>query len=32
MKRWEVLFGVLFLLACESFADMARKIRRACFL
>ena len=32
MKRWEVLLGVLFLLACESFASFARRIRKACFL
>jgi len=32
VKKWEVVFGVLFLLVCESCASLARKIRRACFL
>jgi hypothetical protein len=32
MKRWEVLLGILFLLACEGCASLARRIRRACFL
>jgi hypothetical protein len=32
MKRWEVLLGVLFLLACESCASFARRIRRSSFL
>ncbi len=32
MKRFEVLFGVLFLLACEGCASMARRLRKCCFL
>jgi hypothetical protein len=32
MKRFEVLFGVLFLLACQGCASMARRLRKACFL
>jgi hypothetical protein len=32
MKRWEIAFGVLFLLAAQGFVSMARKIRKACFL
>ena len=32
MRRFEVLFGVLFLLACEGAASMARRIRKYSFL
>jgi hypothetical protein len=32
MKRWEILFGVLFLLAAAGCSSLARKIRKACFL
>jgi len=32
MKRFEVLFGVLFLLACEGCATMARRLRKYSFL
>jgi hypothetical protein len=32
MKRFEVLFGVLFLLACQGCSTMARRLRKFCFL
>jgi len=32
MKRFEVLFGVLILIACDGCASLARKIKNACFL
>ena len=32
MKRWEIVFGVLFLLAVEGCSSLARKLRKACFL
>jgi hypothetical protein len=32
MKRFEVLFGVLFLMACEGCATMARRLRKYSFL
>jgi len=32
MRRFEVLFGVFFLPACEGCASMARRLRKCCFL
>jgi hypothetical protein len=32
MKRFEVLFGVLFLMACEGCASMAKRLREYSFL
>lgn len=32
MKKFEVLFGVLFLLACEGCSTMARRLRKFSFL
>jgi hypothetical protein len=32
MKRFEVLFGVLFLMACEGCASMAKRLRKYSFL
>jgi hypothetical protein len=32
MKKWEVAFGVLFLLACDCCTSMARRLRKSCFL
>lgn len=32
MRKFEVVFGVLFLLACEGCATMARRLRKSCFL
>jgi len=32
MKRFEVVFGILFLLACEGCASLARRLRKYSFL
>ena len=32
MRRWEIVFSLLFVLAAEGCASLAKKIRRACFL
>ncbi len=32
MKKWEVAFGVLFLVACDCCASMARRLRKYSFL
>jgi len=32
MRRWELVFGVVFLLACDGCASLVRKIRKFCFL
>ena len=32
MRKWEVAIGVLFLMACEGCASMARRLRKYSFL
>ena len=32
MRKFEVVFGVLFLLACEGCATMAKRLRKYSFL
>ena len=32
MRRWEIVFGVVFLLVAEGCASLAKKIRKACSL
>jgi hypothetical protein len=32
MRRWEIVVGIVFLLAAEGCSSLVRKIRKACFL
>ena len=32
MRRWELFFGIAFLMCCQGCSDLVRKVRKCCFL